>query len=91
MGCRQATGKERVHQQTKAKRIRNQCGLAEILCRDSKRVQGIEVQEAMPTTQQLKDAFNLRMKDTKRRAQEDAQISFWEVFDEFVKGVWQSE
>jgi hypothetical protein len=40
-----------------------------------------EVQEAMPTTQQLKDAFNLRMKDTSED-QEDVKISFWEVFDE---------
>ena len=43
-----------------------------------------EVQEAMPTTKQLKDAFNLRMKDTSED-QEDVKISFWEVFDEFVK------
>ena len=43
-----------------------------------------EVQEAMPTTQQLKDAFNLRMKDTSED-QEYVKISFWEVFDEFVK------
>ena len=43
-----------------------------------------EVQEAMPTTQQLKGAFNLRMKDTSED-QEDVKISFWEVFDEFVK------
>ena len=43
-----------------------------------------EVQETMPTTQQLKDAFNLRMKDTSED-QEDVKISFWEVFDEFVK------
>ena len=42
-----------------------------------------EVQEAMPTTQQLKDAFNLRMKDTSED-QEDVKISFWEIFDEFV-------
>lgn len=44
-----------------------------------------EVQEAMPTTQQLKDAFNLRMKDANEEQQEETQISFWEVFDEFVK------
>lgn len=44
-----------------------------------------EVQETMPTTQQLKDAFNLRMKDNSEEQQEEAQISFWEVFDEFVK------
>ena len=31
----------RIDQQTKAKRIRNQCGLAEILCRNAKRVQGV--------------------------------------------------
>ena len=42
-----------------------------------------EVQEAMPTTQ-LKDAFNLRMKNANEEQQEEAQISFWEVFDEFV-------
>lgn len=39
------------------------------------------MQETIPTTQQLKDAFNLRMKDSS----EEQQISFWEVFDEFVK------
>ena len=44
-----------------------------------------EVQETMPTTQQLKDAFNLRMKNANEEQQEEAQISFWEVFDEFVK------
>ena len=44
-----------------------------------------EVQETMPTTQQLKDAFNLRMKNTNEEQQEEARISFWEVFDEFVK------
>ena len=44
-----------------------------------------EVQEAMPTTQQLKDAFNLRMKDANEEQKEETQISFWEVFDEFVK------
>ncbi len=44
-----------------------------------------EVRETMPTTQQLKDAFNLRMKDTHGEQQEDVRISFWEVFDEFVK------
>ena len=44
-----------------------------------------EVRETMPTTQQLKDVFNLRMKDTNGEQQEDVRISFWEVFDEFVK------
>lgn len=46
-----------------------------------------EVQEVMPTTQQLKDAFNLRMKKTSEEQpeQEDVQMSFLEVFDEFVK------
>ncbi len=44
-----------------------------------------EVQETIPTTQQLKDAFNLRMKDSSGEQQEEVQISFWEVFDEFVK------
>ncbi len=43
-----------------------------------------EVQETMPTTQQLKDAFDLRMKDTSEEQQEEVQISFREVFDEFV-------
>ncbi len=68
-----------MYQQAKAKRIRK------ILCRNAKRVQEFEVQEAMPTTQQLKDAFNLRMKNTSEEQQEEAKISFWEVFDEFVK------
>ena len=44
-----------------------------------------EVQETMPTTQQLKEAFNLRMKNGSEEQQEDTKISFWEVFDEFVK------
>ena len=41
-----------------------------------------EVQETMPTTQQLKDAFNLRMKNDSEEQQEDTKISFWEIFDE---------
>ena len=44
-----------------------------------------EVQETMPTTQQLKDAFNLKMKNNNEEQQEDTKISFWEIFDEFVK------
>ena len=32
---------ERMHQQAETKRIRNQCGLTEILCRNAKRVQGV--------------------------------------------------
>jgi integrase len=44
-----------------------------------------EVQEVMPTTQQLKEAFNMRMKDTSEEQPEEAPVSFWEVFDEFVK------
>ena len=39
----------------------------------------------MPTTQQLKDAFNLKMKNNNEEQQEDTKISFWEIFDEFVK------
>ena len=39
----------------------------------------------MPTTQQLKEAFNMRMKDTSEEQPEEAPVSFWEVFDEFVK------
>ena len=44
-----------------------------------------EVQEVMPTTQQLKEAFNMRMKDTSEEQPEEAPVSFWEVFDEFIK------
>mgnify|MGYP002541907371 FL=1 len=44
-----------------------------------------EVQEIMPSTQQLKDAFNLRIKNTDEESQEDVETSFWDVFDEFVK------
>ena len=33
--------KQRMHQQAETKRIRNQHGLAEILCRNAKRVQGV--------------------------------------------------
>ena len=40
-----------------------------------------EVQEVMPTTQQLKEAFNMRMKDTSEEQPEEAPVSFWEVFD----------
>ena len=39
----------------------------------------------MPSTQQLKDAFNLRIKNTDEEPQEDVETSFWDVFDEFVK------
>ncbi|MCI8954327.1 MAG: tyrosine-type recombinase/integrase [Bacteroides thetaiotaomicron] len=41
-----------------------------------------EVQEAMPTTQQLKDAFNLRMKDANEEQQEKEDVTF-EYFNEF--------
>ena len=41
MGFRQAASKERVYQQIKAKCIWNQCRSAEILCRNSKCVQGV--------------------------------------------------
>ena len=44
-----------------------------------------EVQEIMPSTQQLKDAFNLRIKNTDEEPQENVETSFWDVFDEFVK------
>ena len=44
-----------------------------------------EVQGIMPSTQQLKDAFNLRIKNTDEEPQEDVETSFWDVFDEFVK------
>ena len=44
-----------------------------------------EVQEIIPSTQQLKDAFNLRIKNTDEEPQEDVETSFWDVFDEFVK------
>ncbi len=53
-----------------------------------------EVQEIMPTTKQLKDAFNLRMKDSSEEQQEEVQqaeeqednpIDFWGAFDLFVK------
>ena len=44
-----------------------------------------EVHEIMPSTQQLKDAFNLRIKNTDEEPQEDVETSFWDVFDEFVK------
>ena len=44
-----------------------------------------EVQGIMPSTQQLKDAFNLRIKNTDEEPQEDLETSFWDVFDEFVK------
>ena len=44
-----------------------------------------EVQEIMPSTQQLKDAFNLRIKNTDEEPQEDVETRFWDVFDEFVK------
>ena len=44
-----------------------------------------EVQETIPTTQQLKEAFNLRMKNGSEEQQEDTKISFWEECDELVK------
>ena len=37
-----------------------------------------EVQEVMPTTQQLKEAFNMRMK-TSEEQPEEAPVSFWEI------------
>ncbi len=43
-----------------------------------------EVQEIIPTAQQLKAAFNQRIKDGSED-QAETEISFWEVFNEFVK------
>ena len=44
-----------------------------------------EVQETMPTAQQLKDTFNMRVRNTVEDEQKEVQISFWNVVDEFVK------
>ncbi|MCD8287509.1 MAG: site-specific integrase [Porphyromonadaceae bacterium] len=44
-----------------------------------------EVQGIMPSTQQVKDAFNLRLKDRSEEQPEDPSISFWEAYDSFVK------
>lgn len=44
-----------------------------------------EVQETMPTAQQLKDTFNMRVRNTVEDEQKEVQISFWSVVDEFVK------
>lgn len=74
-----------MYQQAKAECSRNQYGLAEILCRNPEYFKEFEVQEVMPTTQQLKEAFNMRMKDTSEEQPKEAPVSFWEVFDEFVK------
>ncbi len=44
-----------------------------------------EVQKTMPTAQQLKDTFNMRVRNTVEDEQKEVQISFWNVVDEFVK------
>ena len=46
-----------------------------------------EVVGAIPTTQQLKDTFDLRLKgiDHEQQEQQEENKSFWEVFDTFVR------
>ncbi len=44
-----------------------------------------EVQGIMPTTLQVRDAFNLRMKNISDIQEEEPSVSFWEAFDLFVK------
>ena len=46
-----------------------------------------EVQNVLPTTEQVKGIFNARIKDATDRtdAAEEPNVSFWEAFEEFVK------
>ena len=53
-----------MYQQIKAKVIEINADLLKYYTEIQNVFKEFEVQEAMPTTQQLKDAFNLRMKDT---------------------------
>ena len=46
-----------------------------------------EVQETMPTTQQLKEAFNLRMKNGSEEQQEDTKISFGRYLMSLLRNV----
>lgn len=44
-----------------------------------------EVQEVIPIPQQLKNVFNSRIKNIDEKKQENVQISFWVVFNEFIR------
>ena len=81
MGCEQQRVKNRIHQQAEAKRIRNRCGLTEMLYQKCNIFKEFKVREAMPTTQQLKDAFNFEIK-IQVKNQPESPV-FWNS-----KGVW---
>ena len=44
-----------------------------------------EVQDILPTTEEIKDAFNRRLKSVNDESENSKEISFWKVYDEFVK------
>ena len=44
-----------------------------------------EVRDIMPTIQEVKDAFNAKLKPEENTQVEEEQKSFWEIYDEFTE------
>lgn len=70
MRYRQATGKERIHQEAKAKRIRNQYEFADIWYWNSDYFQGNWGTESHANSPTAKRCFNMKMKDTNEKQPE---------------------
>ena len=77
MGCRQTTVKNGCTNKLKQSASEINADLLKYYAEMQNVFKEFEVQETMPTTQQLKDAFNLRMKESSEEQQEEAPISFF--------------
>ena len=87
MGHRQTACKAGLHQQAEAERIRNQHRPAALLYGNTEHLQEeFEVQGTMPTTAQVKEAFN-SLHSEKREEEQQKPLTFapMEVFGEFIK------
>ena len=80
-----------MHQQAKAKRIRNKCGLAEILCRNAKRVQGVWGTGNHTDHPTAKGCVQPADERHQRRAAGRNTNKFLGSIRWVCKGVWQSE
>ena len=86
MGCDKQRVKNGCTNKLKAKCSRNQYGLAEILCRNPEYFQrNLRCRRSCQRPNKLKEAFNMRMKDTSEEQPEEAPVGFWEVFVSFKR------
>jgi hypothetical protein len=86
VGCRQAKSKKWLHQQVEGSCIGNKCGVDTKLYTDSRYFKEFELQELMPTTEQLKYVYTSRIKVEDPKDEElIPQKTFWEIYDEFTE------